>query len=145
MISNQIIGHINQLKKNDLLSLDIYESVVMPDVDVSAECDTIDYEMLSQHLKNRLKNHGEWLQRIKSYITNRYQKVVIGISKSNNRKVEHEVPQGLILGPLIIFTLHITPVADLIIKMNLNYQIYSDETFIYTSFKIRNKTLFLRC
>ena len=73
-----------------------------------------------------------------SYITERRQQTQIRKSCSSEAEVFYGVPQGSILGP-IIFSLYTTPIGDLIKKCNLRYQMYADDTVLYTKIKIEDE------
>ena len=47
-------------------------------------------------------------------------------------------PQGSVLGPQW-FTVYTSPVRDIILKYNLNYHVYADDTQLYITFKSSQK------
>ena len=125
--------------RNDiLLCLDQNEAVITLALDLSAAFDTIDFDLLSYILSERFNIVGKCKEWIISFITDRQQVVTIGNCKSKPMKLKYGVPQGSILGPLI-FMLYLTPIGDLLKQMRLPYQIYADDTMIYTSFKHTSK------
>ena len=75
---------------------------------------------------------GSFYNLIKSYLTDRYQRVLIGGVSSNHSsssvwgKIKHGVPQGSILGPLL-FLFYINNVTK-IIKYNSKPILFADDT-----------------
>ena len=67
-------------------------------------------------------------------ILNRPQHVCIGNAISKPVILDYSVPQGSVLGPQW-FTIYTSPVRDIILKYNLNYHVYADDTQLYITFK----------
>ena len=63
-----------------------------------------------------------------------FQHVCIGNAISKPVILDYSVPQGSVLGPQW-FTVYTSPVRDIILKYNLNYHVYADDTQLYITFK----------
>ena len=80
---------------------------------------------------------GTVLSWIKSYISNRKQKVKLGNSFSDAFLLPYGVPKGFVLGPLL-FALCTTPLSNIISNFNVTHYLYADETQIYLALDHRN-------
>ena len=69
----------------------------------------------------------------KSYLLNMPQHVCIGNAVSKPVILDYSVPQGSVLGPQW-FTVYTSPVRDIILKYNLNYHVYADDTHYFQIF-----------
>jgi hypothetical protein len=107
--------------------------VMIVSYDYSKAFDRLRTDLILQALQNHKFPHGfrAWVQ---SYLTGRWQQVVIGDAHSSKTPVTSGVPQGSVLGPflfsLTIATFNIHPEAGHLVK-------YADDTTI--CFPIYNK------
>ena len=85
-------------------------------LDISAAFDTIDHSVL--HTSFGID--GPPLKWVKSYLSNRHQKVKTDNNHSNVLPILYGVPQGSDLGPLL-FSMHIYPLTDVIDDHKLFY------------------------
>ena len=101
------------------------------------EKDTIDHSLLYDCLHDWFGLDGTVLSWIKSYLSNRKQKIKIGDSFSEAVILPFGVPQGSVLGPLL-FTLYTSPLSQVISKFNVTHHLYADDTQIYLAVDSRN-------
>ena len=117
--------------QNDIAaSMDSGKAVALTLLDLSAAFDTIDHDILFNSLRDWFGVDGTVLRYIKSYLSNRKQKVKLGNSFSDAFSLPYGVPQGSVLGPLL-FTLYTTPLSNIISNFNVTHHLYADDTQIY--------------
>ena len=103
-------------------------------LDLSAAFDTVDHKILLSHLQYHLGIHDIALDWCKSYLLNRLSMFVLVTLAPNLLFSTILYPQGSVLGPQW-FTVYTSPVRDIILKYNLNYHVYADDTQLYITFK----------
>lgn len=124
--------------QNDILTaLNNKSSIALVLLDLSAAFDTIDHDILLSRLKNNFGITGKALGWIKSYLSDRSQRVVVNNIPSPDSEMKFGVPQGSVLGPLL-FTLYMTPLADIVSQYGLYYHFYADDSQLYVSFNPRS-------
>ena len=101
---------------------------------LTAAFDTVDHKILLSRLQYHLGIHDIALDWCKSYRLNRPQHVCIGNAISKPVIIDYSVPRDSVLGPQW-FTVYTSPVRDMILKYNLNYHVYADDTQLYITFK----------
>ena len=106
-------------------------------LDLSAVFDTIDHSLLYDCLHDWFGIDSTVLSWIKSYFSNRKQKIKIGDSFSESVILPFGVPQGSVLGPLL-FTLYTSPLSQIISKFKVTHHLYADDTQIYLAVDSRN-------
>ena len=115
---------------NDLLqNIQNSEVCLLIMLDLSAAFDTIDLELLLEDLKNAGVS-DEALELLKSYLTERFQKVSMNNTVSFSEEILYGVPQGSVLGP-ILFSLYASKLAEIMEAHGLSYHLYADDTQIY--------------
>ena len=110
------ILHFIDQKKVCLISL----------LDLSAAFDTIDHDILITRLNGTFGISGTALCWLTSYLKDRYQRVKVGNSFSEEAILKFGVPQGSVLGP-ILFTMYTQPLA-IILKIMICITIFMQMT-----------------
>ena len=124
--------------QNDIAaSMDSGKAVAPTLLDLSATFDTIDHDIFFNSLRVWFGVDGTVLRWIKSYLSNRKQKVKLGNSFSDAFSLPYGVPQGSVLGPLL-FTLYTTPLSNIISNFNVTHHLYADDTQICLPLDHRN-------
>lgn len=123
--------------------VDDKKAAVLIGLDLSAAFDTINHEILLSRLSSRFGISGSALEWMKSYLEGRSQFVKIGFESSPLTVCNLGVPQGSVLGPFL-FSIYVSPVADVIASFGVQFHQYADDTQLYTAVKSNADTTSLR-
>jgi len=121
---------------NDFMcAIDSGHAVILMMIDMSAAFDTVDHEILLQHLYDYLGITGNALAWFRSYLQDRKQTVHLLGSTSTKRDLKYGVPQGSILGPHL-FSIYTLPVGHIIRKYysNAKFMFFVDDKQLYLVF-----------
>nr|XP_054590675.1 uncharacterized protein LOC107372653 [Nothobranchius furzeri] len=92
-------------------------AVVLLDLDLMVAFDTIDHQILLNHLEQWVGLYGDALQWMRFYLPDRSICVSMGTCLSEDAPLKWGVPQGSVLGPLL-FSLYLLPLEMLFWKHN---------------------------
>ena len=89
-------------------------------LDLSAAFDTLDHPILLKRLETTFDVRGTVLDWFVSYLSGRFQSVIVDSVVSASRPLVYGVPQDSVLRP-ILFTLYSQPLSDVISVHNCDY------------------------
>ena len=118
-----------------LCTIDEGNVALLTMLDLSAAFDTIDHDILLKRLEITFGIGGTVLNWIRSYLSNRVQRVKTNGIISSEIPVKFGVPQGSVLGPLL-FTMYVYPLTDVFNENNLPYHSYADDNQLLPSSKV---------
>ena len=107
---------------------------ILASLDLSAAFDTISHKILIERLEHEFGVSGTALSWLSSYLLKRSQFVKLGNHISSTISLQHGVPQGSVLGPLL-FTTYISPISNIIQQQNMSFHHYADDTQLFHSIK----------
>ena len=111
-------------------SADNGHSTLLVSLDYSAAFDTIDHSILLDRLKYSFGFTSTALTWLQSCLTGRSQFVKFGNHNSSCTSITTGVPQGTVLGPLLV-TIYTSPITAIASAHCISQQQYADDTQLY--------------
>lgn len=127
-----------KVKEDIDTTLDRGNAVLLVLLDLSAAFDTLDHQIMLNRLEKTVGIRGDALRWVKSYLQDRFQRVVVDESQSPCSALITGVPQGSVLGPLL-FSLYVLPLQKLIEKHGISRHHYADDSQLYKELHINNQ------
>ncbi len=127
------ITQLIHLCHNIYNGLDNSRDVCLVFLDVSKAFDKVYHPALMVKLQN-MGIHGNLLNWIKSYLSDRRQRVVINGVSSDLHDINASVPQGFILGPLLFLCY----VNDLVDNLETTPYLFADDTSLFCNINKEN-------
>ena len=119
---------------NDILSsMDDGRVTALTLLDMSAAFDTIHHTILLRRLDDWFGVSGRAMNRFKSHLTGRSQRIKLSNCLSSRSYLSFGVPQGSVLVPLV-FTLYTTQLSSLVSGHAIPHHLYADDSQLYISF-----------
>ena len=119
-VCNDILLHMNKQHVVLLLFLDL-----------SAAFDTVYHDVLLHRLEHRFGILDSAISWVRSYLTNRTQRIVIGNGKSSRFDLNCGVPQGSCLAGPLLFSIYTSELFTIIKEHLPSVHYYADDTQIY--------------
>ena len=117
-----------------LLSMNHQHVSLLVLLDLSSAFDTVDHTILLNRLQSHFGICDSTLPWFESYHSDWTHFVLIKGSNSSNVPVQHGIPQGSCLGPLLV-SLYTIPLFEVISSHLRDMHCYADDTQVYLSFK----------
>ena len=106
------------------------KSTILLQLDLNAAFDTVDHSILLKRHKDQFGIRDKALKRFASFLSDWYQKVMIGDAVSSSKLVVSGIPQGSVLGPKL-FSLYLKSVDNMITGNVFSHHLYAADIHIY--------------
>lgn len=117
------------------MSADSGRCTVLVLLDLSSAFDTIDHQIMVNRLRDHVGMTGPVLDWFSSYLTGRTFSVSANHIMSESADLTCGVPQGSVLGPLLVL-LYVLPLGKIIRQhRDVFYHLFADDNQLYCSFK----------
>ena len=125
--------------QNDILTyLDQGKVVALVKLDISAAFDTVDHQKLLNCFSTHYGITGIALEWLKSYLSDRTQRVVIEDTESFISLMDHGFPQGAVLAGLF-YNMYSGPLHKEIEEYDTEHHGYADDNDLYLAFSVENQ------
>ena len=116
-----------QIHEDLMQAVDSRRGVLIVLLDLSGTFNTLDYSTLLRRLRAISLAVLAWFM---SYLVGRTNSIKIRNVISAPVIIQHVVPQGSVLGPLL-FNIYLLHIADIFDRNQIRYHIYADDTQLY--------------
>ena len=122
------------------LAMDNKKGTILVMIDLSSAFDTIDHSILLSRLELRYGIKSVVLEWFRSYLYGRVQRINIDDSFSPPHPLTTGVPQGSVLGSLLI-SLYVQPLGGIIRENSIQFHHYADDLQLYAHFDLNKGSL----
>ena len=131
---------IIRVQSDILQAMDSQRVIVLVMLNFSAVFNTIDHQVLLQHLSSDVGVSKTALHWFQSYLAGRTQSITINSARSRLRISHFGVPQGSVLGPKL-FSIYTVPLGSIIENHGLKCHFYANDTQAYFNVDPRRANL----
>ena len=125
---------LTKITSDILINMDNKKLTLLVLIDLSAAFDTVDHLKLVKIIKHKFNVNEVCLSWLKSYISERKQKIKINQSFSEDFSLNYGVPQGSCLGP-VIFIAYISYLYEFTANCKPSFGAFADDHQMHIAFK----------